>query len=163
MVIMVWLSCAPSAPHRKKLFGSILYCHIFIGHISPNVSTHWITVQWLYEDEPYPYSLPCVYVWEEPLSPWPLADLPLPADITLNIASPPVKIVWRTGTSSNQKSNLMQWLGHDYHVHLTDFISSFFFFNDPSGENTIVAGYSKICMYCRKVCSNNSTSVFSMF
>lgn len=90
----------------------------------------------------------------------------------------------------------MQWLGHDYHGHLTPpkdptfgglsmktwdsfdkdkgglsplleillcpslWLFIYFLLNDPSGENTIAAGFSKICMYCGKVFSNNSTSVF---
>lgn len=44
---------------------------------------------------------------KEPLCPaqWPLADLQLPADRTLNIASPPATIVWKTGTSSEPRSD----------------------------------------------------------
>lgn len=54
-----------------------------------------------------PSTLPCFDVREEPLClpPRPLADLLLPADRTLNIASPPVKIVWRTGPSSKPCSD----------------------------------------------------------
>lgn len=41
-----------------------------------------------------PSTLPYFDAWEEPLClpPWPLADLPLPADRALNIASPPVEM-----------------------------------------------------------------------
>lgn len=49
---------------------------------------------------------------------WLLADLRLPADRTLNIASPPVEAVWKAGPSSDQ------WLVGDYHGHLADSISS---------------------------------------
>lgn len=49
----------------------------------------------------------CFDVLEKPLCQplWPLDDLPLPADRALNIASPPVETVWRTGPSSKPWSD----------------------------------------------------------
>lgn len=97
------------------LTGSPISPKVSIQHQGQCTDSHRTTAQWP------PSTLPYFDMWEKPLClpPWPLADLRLPGDRTLNIASPPVEMSEEQGPLQS-----VQWLGHDYHGHLTHFISS---------------------------------------